>query len=302
VSGHHPHRHGEASSRGHSHGDAFESAGAAAHLEVEGELSAGVAGEAIAVCAGLLDDAGVEVRRVIDLGCGPGVATGLLAQAFASASVVAVDGSAAMLERAGARARRLGLAGRIETRRLDLDGDLAGLGRCDLAWAAMAVHHAQDEVATLRRIRSLLDPGGLVCVLERADPTSIRLADDLGRPGIWDRLETARAEWFESVRERMPGAMNAGAYAAMLAAAGLQPVADRTLTGTLDAPADAATHQFVAGQLDGAVRDLAGVAADRDLDALRALVGRTPPFPDGSWPGTTVTSSRTLLVARPAPS
>jgi SAM-dependent methyltransferase len=279
--------------------DIFDSASFAARLEVEGELSSGLVEEAITVCAGLFDDAGVEVRRVIDLGCGPGVGAALLAHAFPSARVLAVDGSRAMLERAEARATRLGYADRIETRRLDLNGDLTSLGRCDLAWAAMAVHHADDEVSTLRRIRSLLDPRGLVCVLERADPTFIRFADDLGHPGIWNRLEAARAEWFESVRDRMPGAMKAEAYPSMLAAAGLHLVVDRTLVGSLEAPPDAATHQYIAGQLERTVTNLAGVATETDLHALRALVDGTPPFPEGRSYEATVTSSRRLLIARP---
>jgi SAM-dependent methyltransferase len=299
MPGHRPDRHGEPASHRHSHGDTFDSARFAALLEVEGELSSGVVEEAITVCARLFDDAGVQVRRVIDLGCGPGVGTALLAQAFRSAFLLAVDGSRAMLERAEARATRLGHAGRVETRRLDLNEDLASLGRCDLAWAAMAIHHADDEVATLRRIRSLLDPRGLVCVLERADPTFIRFADDLGHPGIWNRLEAARAEWFESVRDSMPGAMNAEAYPSMLAAAGLHLVVDCTLVGTLGAPSDAATHQFIAGQLERTVRDLASVATETDLEALRTFVERTPPFPEGRWHGATITSSRKLLIARP---
>ena len=281
----------------HRHSHSFDSARSAALLEVEGELSSGVVAEAITVCSGRFDDAGVQVRRVIDLGCGPGVGTALLAQAFASASVLAVDGARAMLDRAEDRATRLGLADRVETRRLDLDEDLASLGRCDLAWAAMAIHHADDEVATLRRIRSLLDPGGLVCLLERAEPTSIRFADDLGRPGLWDRLEAARAGWFESVRDRMPGAMRAEAYPSMLAAAGLHLVVDRTLVGTLEAPPDAATHQFIAGELERTVRKLAGLATEADLQALRTFAERTPPFPEGRWHGATATSSRKLLIA-----
>jgi trans-aconitate methyltransferase len=178
------------------HGHGFDSARSAARLEAEGEQSSGVVEEAIAVCAGLFDDAGVQVRRVIDLGCGPGVGTAALAHAFPSASIVAVDGSHAMLERAQARATRSGLADRIETRRIDLDGELASLGRCDLAWAALAIHHVRDELATLRRIGSLLDPRGLVCLLEKADPTS-------------------------------------EAYPAMLAAAGLHQVIARDLEGTV---------------------------------------------------------------------
>ena len=58
---------------------------------MEGELSAGVVDAAIAVCAGLFDDAGVVVRRVIDLGCGPGVGSGRLAEAFPAASIVAAS-------------------------------------------------------------------------------------------------------------------------------------------------------------------------------------------------------------------
>jgi SAM-dependent methyltransferase len=285
--------------RSDGHGASFDSPRFATLLEVEAELSLDLVEDAISVCAGLFDDARVEVRRLIDLGCGPGVGTALLAKAFPSASVVAVDGSGAMLESAEARAARLGLSGRIETRRLDLDGDISSLGRCDLAWASMAVHHADDEVVTLRRIRSLLNPSGLLCLLERADPMSIRFADDLGHPGIWDRLEAAGVAWFESARDRMPGAMNAEAYPSMLATAGLQLVVDRTVVRTVEAPPDSATRAFVAGQLERAVKNLAGFAPETDLQALRAFVDRTPPFPGGRWHGATVTSSRKLMVARP---
>lgn len=282
MPGHPPDHHGH---------EGFDSAGAAERLEREGELSAGVVEEAIAVCAGLFGEAGVAVRRVIDLGCGPGVGTVLLAEAFPSASVLAVDGSPAMLDRAAARAARRGHADRIATRGADLDGDLAGLGRCDLAWAAMAVHHAGDEVAALRRIGSLVDPRGLVCLLERADPMSVRLADDLGRPGIWDRLAAARARWFEGVRDRTPGAGNPGAYPAMLAAAGLEPIVERTVVVTRAAPPDDATRLFVAGSLERTVGDLTGIATDDDLDALRSAAGRGHQA--------MITASRMLLVARP---
>ncbi len=285
---------------GHSHGDAFDSDRFAAMLEVEGEVSTTVIQEAIGAFTALFGDAGTPVRRVADLGCGPGVATALLAQAFGSAQVLAVDGSAAMLGRAEARAERLGFADRVETHRLDLDGDLAALGHCDLAWAAMAVHHADDQVATLRRIGSLLEPHGLLCLLERADPTSIRVAGDLGRPGIWERLESAQRAWFESVRERMPGATESEAYPSMLAAAGLDLIVDRTVVATQPAAPDAATHGWIADALARTARNLAGFATDEDVEALRALADGTPPFPEGGWHGATVTSSRKLLIARPA--
>lgn len=265
---------------------------------MEGELSSGLIEEAISLCANLFDDAEAQVRRVIDLGCGPGVGTALLLEAFRSATVLAVDGSRPMLDRAEARAARLGYASRLEIRELDLNEDLRPLGRCDLAWAAMAIHHADDEVATLSGIRSLLEPRGLVCVLERAEPMSIRFEHDLGRPGIWDRLEAARSAWFESVRESMPGAMNAEEYPSMLGAAGLELIADRTLIGRVQAPHDAATHDFIAGQLHRAVKGLASVAAEADLEALREFVDEMPAFPEGRWDRASVKSSRKLLIAR----
>ena len=280
----------------HPHGDTFDLERVAAALEVEGELTAGLADEAIALCADRFATAGHTIRRVIDLGCGPGVATARLAEEFPSATVVAVDGSAAMLARAEARAARLGFASRLEARRLDLDGDLQALrGAFDLAWAAMAIHHADDEVATLRRIGKLLRPHGLLCVLERADPMVVRLGDDLGRPGLWDRLEAARSEWFEGARPTLPGALNAERYPGMLASAGLEVLVSRTLSGTVTAPDDAATRTFLQAHLRGSIRDLVGVADAADLEALVAYVEA-----GGRRSGGTITSTRKLFIARPS--
>jgi trans-aconitate methyltransferase len=138
-------------------------------LEAEAERAAPLIDEAIRLASNALATAGVTAQQVIDLGCGPGVGTTALARAFPSATVVAVDGSPTMLARARARARREGLADRIESHQLDLDGDLGTLARCDLVWAAMSIHHVDDEVATLDQVRSLVEPNGLLCVLERLE-------------------------------------------------------------------------------------------------------------------------------------
>lgn len=281
----------------HRHGQgAFDSEAMAAALEVEAELASGLMSDAIAGCAALLAGAGHQVRRVADLGCGPGVATTLLARAFPEATVLAVDGSRLMLDRAARRAERLGLGDRVETLELDLDGDLQAVGRRDLLWAAMAVHHAHDEVATLTGIRSLLAPGGLACLLERADPPSVRLARDLGRPGIWDRLHGARSAWFARIRDTLPGAAGVDAYPSMLAAAGLEVVTVRRLEQTVRGPHDAAGHGWVARELARSVRDLAGIAEPGDVEALRACVETASSLDDAA-----VTSSRRLFIARPAP-
>jgi trans-aconitate methyltransferase len=285
------HHTGDRTAPGHA---TFDVERVAAALELEGELTAGLADEAITLCADRFAAAGTTVGRVIDLGCGPGVGTALLAERFPSATVVAVDGAAAMLARAGARVARLGQASRIETLQLDLEGDLQGLGTCDLAWAAMAIHHADDEVATLRRFGEPLRPQGLLCVLERAGPMVVRLADELGRPGIWDRLEAARSEWFERARPTLPGALNAERYPSMLASAGLEVLDSRTLSGTVTAPADAATRAFVQAHLRRSTRDLADMADAADLEALLAYIEAAP----GGGCGAAITSTRRLFIGR----
>jgi hypothetical protein len=124
---------------------------------------------------------------------------------------------------------------------------------------------------------------------------SVRLADDLGRPGIWERLEEARSAWSAGARPTLPGARNAERYPSMLASAGLDVVASRTLTDTVTAAADPATRKFLAAQLRATARNLADVADAADIEALLAIV-------DGSrearWDGVTVTSSRELFIAQ----
>ena len=281
----------------HSHAGHFDSEEIAAALEVEGQLTSGLAAEAIASCAALFEAQGRVVERIVDFGSGPGVDTALLAKRFPSATVVAADGSPAMLARVAARARGLGLADRVGTRAIDLDGDLGVVGSCDLAWSAMAIHHAEDEVATLGRIRETLRPQGLLCLLERADPTSVRLGNDLGRPGIWDRLEEARTEWSERARPTLPGASNTERYSNMLGSAGLEVVASRTLADTVTAPEDPATRDFLNAQLRATARNVADFAEAADLQALASVVDERH---DARWEGATVTSSRRLFVARPA--
>jgi SAM-dependent methyltransferase len=296
----HAHGHHHQPAEG-SHGEVFDSERFAAILEAEGEMTAGLAEDAIAVCADLFAAGRHDVRRIIDLGCGPGVGTSLLARAFRLATLLVVDGSPTMLERTRARAAREGQADRVTALQLDLDDDdLQSLDRCDLVWAAMAIHHAEDEAATLANAGSRLRPGGLLCVLERADPPSIRLADELGRPGIWDRVVAAGPAGSEGAGRSLPGAARAEAYPAMIAAAGLELLDERRLAGTVSAPRDAAAHEFIARHLAETVRNVASVVDRSDAEALRALLDTTSPFPAGRWDGAELTFSRRLFVARPA--
>jgi SAM-dependent methyltransferase len=295
----HQHSHPEADA---SHHLDFESPTMAAFLELEGEVLAGLVAEATSMVAQLCEGHGVVVRRVLDIGCGPGVGTCCLAQRFDSARVVAVDGSAAMLDHATARAERLGLASRVETRIVELPAGLAELGPADIVWASMVLHHVGDEVAALRRIRGLLEPGGLLALVERAGPLRILPDDaDLGLPGLWERLDAAWAAWFSDMRAELPGATTSADYPTMLQEAGLELVADEVLTLVLDAPLDARARRFAHGNLLRTRAQLAPHADAADLQALDMLVDEHADEGILHRDDARLCASRHLYVARHAP-
>lgn len=293
----HEHKNHDDESVGDGHKAAFDSVQMAAMLDTEGELSGPLIGQAIASASCLLADRDGSVRRALDVGCGPGVATTALAEAFPGATVVAVDGSATMLASVDKRAGRAGIGLRVETRPVDLNGDLEALGRYDLVWAAMSLHHVDDEVVTLRRVRALLQPLGVLCVLERAEPTSVRWADDLGRPGLGDRLDEAWRRWSDTRRAHLPGALNAEIYPAMLAAAGLQVVSQHTMTCVVRPPDNEYLGRFVTDLVERTVTQLEGHADEADLTALRTFLDQHRASSPSVPAGTGIRMSRKLFLA-----
>lgn len=269
----------------------------AAALEAEGELAAGITDQAMALCTDLLDMDRSDVRRLADLGCGPGVATSSLAEVFVGATVVGVDGSPVMLARAATRAARHGVSGRMELLLLDLNDDLRAIGTFDLVWAALALHHTADEQGALQNFAALLRPPGLLCLLERADPTRVRPAHDLGQPGIWDRVEAAQSAWFERTRGSLPGVKSVATYAGMLGQAGLELLAARTLTDTVTTTAEPVLQPTIHRYVGAALRNLRDGLRPADVEALTAADERVA---DVVWGDVLVTSSRTVFIARPA--
>jgi SAM-dependent methyltransferase len=291
------HRHDHDHETTTSHDLTFESPAMVDDAELEGDVLAGLVAQAISVVADLCGRNGVEVRHVLDIGCGPGVGTCDLARRFGSASVVAVDGSAAMLDRAAARADLLGLAPRVDLRQVGLPAGLGTLGRAQIIWASMVLHHVGDEVDALRRIRPLLAPGGLLAILERADLTRVMPDDEeLGRPGVWDRLDAASAAWFTDMRAGLPGATLSANYPAMVAEAGLDLVVDQVLTVELDAPLDAPARRFARQHLLRTQAQLGHHADAADLAALDALIDEHEGVLGRS--DVRLRASRQLLVAR----
>jgi SAM-dependent methyltransferase len=285
-----------------SHHVHFESPEAAAHAEHEGEVLVGFVAEAAGVVAGIAARDGTEVRRVLDLGCGPGVGTCCLAERFASAQVTAADGSTAMLERAAARVERLGLTSRVETRQVEIPGGLGLLGPAEVVWASMVLHHVGDEAGALRGIRETLAPGGLLGLAEQAGSVRV-LPDevDLGRPGLWARLDAAWAAWFADMRADLTGSTTSDEYPPMLDAAGFEVLVDEPLTIALDAPLDDRTLQFAHRQLVRTTHQLEHHADPADLAALDVLIQPDTEESILRRPDARMRAQRHLYVARATP-
>ena len=212
------------------------------------------------------------VRRILDIGSGPGVGTCELARLFPDAQVTAVDSSPAMLERATQRAARLGLAARVDTRLAELPGGLDGLQPADVSWASMSLHHVGDEVAALRALGARLAPHGLLAIAELAEPMRVLPDDaDVGRPGLTARLDRAGTTWFAGMRAGLPGAVASAELTAMVAAAGLEVVGSRVVRRRIDAPLTDQARGVALGHVRRARRQFAELLDDDDLAALDAL-------------------------------
>ncbi|GAA1404838.1 class I SAM-dependent methyltransferase [Kitasatospora putterlickiae] len=266
----HAHHHAHAHHHGQDAG--FDWDALAAHLEREAEVQAPAVTEAARWLGGLLD--GVPVRRVLDVGSGPGVIAGLLADAFPAAEVVAVDQSAALLERARTRS-----GGRVATHRADLPEDFGTLGGADLLWSGNAIHHLGDQQAALTALGATLRPGGVLAVAERGLPARYLPRDlGLGRPGLQARLDAAYEDTFTAMRESAPGSVAVVEdWPAMLAAAGLVPTGTRTFLVDRPAPLDTPTREFLHVQLARRRDQFTELLDAEDRAALDALLDRHAP-------------------------
>ncbi|MFB6505416.1 class I SAM-dependent methyltransferase [Streptomyces sp. NPDC002466] len=204
-------------------------------LEQNAEISRPQYEEAARWIAGL--PTAPQVRRVLDIGSGPGVVTCLLAEMFPGAEVVAVDGTPALLERAGERAERLGLGGRVRVRQADLPDDLGELGEADLIWMGNTLHHMGDQRAALAGFAGLLRPGGTVALVEGGlQPRRLPRDIGFGRPGLEARLDAINTDRFEDMRAALPDTKRESEdWSALFAAVGLEPQGTRSFL--LDVPA-----------------------------------------------------------------
>ncbi|MEB3243636.1 MAG: class I SAM-dependent methyltransferase [Cyanobacteriota bacterium] len=191
------------------------------------------------VWSATVGSAPVEARRILDLGCGPGNITFRLASALPQASVLGLDGAAAML----ALAERRRQAGpqrwprlRFQLARLPLPpGALAGepgpfAPPYHLLVSNSLLHHLHDPAVLWRAVAQLAAPGALVVVRDLRRPASPAALAELVERHAATAPAVLRRDYANSLAAAFtPREVEAQLVAAGLASLRVAPLADRYL-------------------------------------------------------------------------
>ncbi|MFD5322522.1 class I SAM-dependent methyltransferase [Streptomyces sp. NPDC127092] len=287
----HGHRHGH----DHTHLDWAEMAPL---LTRQAETQSPLYAEAAAWLASLAP-AG-SVRRVLDVGSGPGVVTALLAEAFPEAEVVAVDATPELLALARERAEARGLGDRVATLRAELPGDFGALGTADLVWASNSLHHIGDQRAALASFAELLNPGGLIALAEGGLPQRhLPWNAGVGRPGLEARIDAANAEWFGEMRASLPDSKEEiDDWVALLTDAGLTPSGTRSFLSDIPAPLPDSVREQIVAHYERLREGLAERLADDDRAAVERLLDPADPLSFHRRQDAYLLTARTVHTAR----
>lgn len=170
---------------------------------------------------------GGEPARIVDVGTGTGVLALAAASRWPAASVVGVDGSAAMLAVARRTAqRRLTPAeqARVDWRTALADRLPWGPGEFDLAVSSFVLQLVPDRLRVLREVHRILRPGGLLAYV-----TWLDAEDGFVPQSLFDELadEESADAGVEPEAQRSGDPVSAAAAAAQLRRAGFRRVGAR---------------------------------------------------------------------------
>jgi SAM-dependent methyltransferase len=116
--------------------------------------------------------------RVVDVGCGHGASTILMAEAFPAAKFLGIDPHAGSVEAARDAAANAGVADRV---RFEVNAAATFTENADLVTLFDCLHDMGDPVGALTHIRSRLSAGGTVMAVEPMAGDA--LADNIGPLG-----------------------------------------------------------------------------------------------------------------------
>lgn len=114
-----------------------------------------------------VEETGTPIALAIDLGSGPGYTTELVAEATKAVQTIGFERSPDFCSQARARVRA-----NIEFVEHDVSTEDLPCKEVDLAFCRFLLTHLPDPVATLRRWRKALRPGGILVLIELEQLTS----------------------------------------------------------------------------------------------------------------------------------
>jgi ubiquinone/menaquinone biosynthesis C-methylase UbiE len=145
--------------------------------------------------------------KALDVGCGAGGVSILLAQALTTGMVVALDPDGHHLRNTRSLARGSNCAQRIVCSLGDVEKLHFVAGEFDLVWCSRVIHHhLPDPQLALSEMYRVLKPGGRLVLRENSGidlraVTPVQEADG----EWWRRMNNAQLQWFQSkFRHRRP--------------------------------------------------------------------------------------------------
>jgi len=244
----------------------------------------------------------IDARAVIDIGCGPGNSTELLAARFAGAAVSGLDSSADMV--AAARERLPGL--RFDIADIEpwaYKSDAAGAGRAtggaatagavqfDVILANAVLHWVPDHARLFPALAAKLAPGGALAfqMPDNLDEPAHRLMREIAADGPWAAKLTAAA----AARPSMP---TADRYEEILSEAGCRvDIWRTTYYHALSGGADAVVEWFKGSGLRPFIAPLRDEEREEFLMRYRSAVARA--YPAKSDGGVLLPFPRLFIIA-----
>ncbi len=126
--------------------------------------------------------------RVLEIGCGPGIAIAEIAAHLTTGSVTGIDHSRVMIDQASLRNQGAIHAGRVELKHRDIDDLPVVMGGYTKALAVDVLQFQPDLNAACTAIAAVLAPGGLLAVTYQP---RLRHATHVDAAAFGDRLAVA---------------------------------------------------------------------------------------------------------------
>ena len=212
-----------------------------------------------------------RARSVVDLGCGPGNSTEVLAARFPGATVTGLDSSPDMIEAARKRLPAL----RFELTAIETWDET---GPFDVILANAVLHWVPGHAAVLPRLVGKLAPGGSLAVQmpDNVDEPALQLMREVAADGPW-------AEKLASAAGTRTTIESAGWYYGLLRQnCSRVDVWRTTYHHPIAGGADAVVEWFKGSGLRPFIAPLEQAEQQAYLDRYRAAVSRAyPALPDG---------------------